>query len=54
MNKHIFNLKAVVGAFAALVLTVALSWTFVDATNVARVHRHASHGLMVTISSLAR
>ena len=48
------NYKSLVGAVAALALTLVLSWTFVDATNVARVHRHASHGLMVTISSLAR
>ena len=32
------NLKAVASAFAALALTVVLSWTFVDATSLARVH----------------
>ena len=36
------NLKAVASAFAALALTVVLSWTFVDATSLARVHRVCS------------
>ncbi len=31
------NLKAVASAFAALALTVVLSWTFVDATSLVRV-----------------
>ena len=31
------NLKAVASAFAALALTVVLSWTFVDATSIAHV-----------------
>ena len=31
------NLKTVASAFAAMALTVVLSWTFVDATKLARV-----------------
>ena len=39
------NLKAVASAFAALALTVVLSWTFVDATSLARVQRDPGHDL---------
>jgi hypothetical protein len=49
------NLKAVASAFAALALTMVLSWTFVDATSVARVHRDGSPGVLVAaISALVR
>jgi len=48
------NLKAVASAFAALALTVVLSWTFVDASSVARVPRDASHGVVATVSALVR
>jgi hypothetical protein len=49
------NLKAVASGFAALALTMALSWTFVDATSIARVHRDGSTGLvMAAINVLAR
>lgn len=41
------NLKAVASGFAALALTMVLSWTFVDATSIARVHRDASPGVLV-------
>jgi hypothetical protein len=41
------NLKAVASGFAALALTMVLSWTFVDATSIARVHRDASPGALV-------
>ena len=33
------NLKVVASAFAALALTMLMSWTFVDATSVARIQR---------------
>lgn len=49
------NLKAVASGFAALALTVVLSWTFVDATSIARVHRDGSPGLFAAaISALVR
>jgi hypothetical protein len=49
------NLKAVVSAFAALALTVVLSWAFVDATSLARVPGGAaSHGVVAAVSALVR
>ena len=49
------NLKAVASGFAALALTMVLSWTFVDATSIARVQRdHNSAGLVAAISALVR
>jgi hypothetical protein len=49
------NLKAVASAFAALALTVMLSWTFVDATGIKLVQRGDSDtGIAATISSLVR
>jgi hypothetical protein len=49
------NLKAVASGFAALALTVVLSWTFVDATSIARVNRDGSPGALVAaISALVR
>ena len=49
------NLKAVASGFAALALTMVLSWTFVDATSIARVNRDAAPGFLVaTVSALVR
>jgi hypothetical protein len=49
------NFKAMASGFAALALTVVLSWTFVDATSVARVHRDGGPGALATaISALVR
>ncbi len=49
------NLKSVASAFAALALTVVLSWTFVDATQVARVHRDSTTpGVVAALSALVR
>jgi hypothetical protein len=49
------NLKAIASAFAALALTMVLSWTFVDATSIARVHRDgSSSGLLAAFSTLVR
>jgi len=50
----ILNYKAVASAFAALALTMALSWTFVDATNLARVQRNANSGFVAAVSALVR
>jgi hypothetical protein len=54
MSNQTFNLKAVVGAVAALALTMVLSWTFVDATKVARVQRDAAHGVMDSVAAMIR
>jgi hypothetical protein len=48
------NLKSVASAFAALALTVVMSWTFVDATKLARVQRDASTGIVAAVSTLVR
>ena len=48
------NLQAVASGFAALALVMVLSWTFVDATSVARTHRDNSAGLVAAISALVR
>ena len=49
------NLKAVASAFAALALTVVLSWTFVDATSISRVHRDSSsQNVVAAVSALVR
>jgi hypothetical protein len=49
------NLKAVASGFAALALTMVLSWTFVDATSIARVHRDGSTGgFVAAIGALVR
>jgi hypothetical protein len=49
------NLKAMASGFAALALTLVLSWTFVDATSIARVHRDGGPGALVAaISALVR
>ena len=49
------NLKAVASGFAALALTVVLSWTFVDATSIARVHRDGSPSVLVAaVSALVK
>jgi hypothetical protein len=49
------NLKAVASAFAALALTMVVSWTFVDATSLARVQRQGSSaGLAAAVSALVR
>ncbi|HUQ11573.1 MAG TPA: hypothetical protein VM146_14765 [Steroidobacteraceae bacterium] len=49
------NLKAVASGFAALALTIVLSWTFVDSTSVARIHRDGNSGALVAaVSALVR
>lgn len=49
------NLKsAVASAFAALALTLILSWTFVDATSVARVAPASPEGIMASVTALVR
>jgi hypothetical protein len=48
------NLKAVASALAALALTVVMSWTFVDATSVARVQHSAGTAFVAAVSALVR
>ena len=48
------NLKAVASAFAALAVTVVLSWTFVDSTRVVRVDHAVSQSVMASMSALVR
>jgi hypothetical protein len=49
------NLKAVASGFAALALTIVLSWTLVDATRIARVDRdHSPGAFAAVISALVR
>ncbi len=48
------NLKAITSAFAALAVTLVLSWSFVDATSVARVHREGTVAFMAAVSALVR
>jgi hypothetical protein len=48
------NLQAVMSGFAALTLVMVLSWTFVDATSIARTHRDNSSGFVAAISALVR
>jgi hypothetical protein len=52
MTMLTLNLKAVASAFAALALTLAMSWTFVDATSVARVSRNT--GFVSVVTALVR
>jgi hypothetical protein len=54
MNATTQSLKVVASAVAALALTMVLSWTFVDATAVARVHRDSSPGVLTSVSALVR
>ncbi len=49
------NLKAVASAFAALALTVVLSWTCVDATSLVRVQPGTNgHAFVAAVSALVR
>jgi hypothetical protein len=48
------NMKSVTSAFAALTLTFIFSWTFVDATSVARIHQDGGAAFAATISALVR
>jgi hypothetical protein len=52
MTMLTLNLKTVASAFAALAVTLVLSWTFVDATKLARVQR--DQAFSGTISALVR
>ncbi len=54
MNTSNLNLQMLASAIAALALTMLMSWTFVDATSVARVHRDGSHGFVASVSGLVR
>jgi hypothetical protein len=48
------NLKAIASGFAALALTVVLSWTFVGDTGLARVQLGASQSFVAAVSALVR
>ena len=48
------SLKSLASAFAALAVTFVLSWTFVDATAVARVHTPGGAAFVAAISALVR
>ena len=47
------NLKATASAFAALLLTTLVSWTFVDATSMTNLTRSGG-GYLAAISVLVR
>ena len=47
------SMKAVASAFAALALTVVLSWTFVHSTRVVQVE-HDRQGFVASLSALVR
>ncbi len=49
------NLKKIfASAAAALVLTLVMSWTFVDSTRVVHGTSTGSHGLVAAVSALVR
>jgi hypothetical protein len=48
------NLKAIASAFAALALTVVLSWTFVGDTGLARVQNGAGTSFLAAVTALVR
>jgi hypothetical protein len=49
------NVKVAASAFAALMVTVLMSWVFVDATSLARVQRdNGNGGFLATVSALVR
>ncbi len=48
------NFKATASAFAALALTMVLSWGFVDATSTAKLTRDSGFGFLSAISTLVR
>ena len=48
------NLKSVTSAFAAMALTVVLSWAFVAGTNIELAKSDRSFGFVVAASALVR
>ena len=48
------NFKSTASAFAALALTMVLSWAFVDATSTAKLTRDGGFGFLSAISTLVR
>ena len=54
MNTKTLNLKALASGFAALALTVIVSWTFVGDTGLARVQHGSTPSLLAAISTLVR
>jgi hypothetical protein len=54
MTKTNLNIKAAASAFAALALTMVLSWAFVDATSTVALTRDSGFGFLSSIASLVR
>lgn len=48
------NIRTVTSGFAALALTVILSWAFVAGTNLELAKRDSSFGFVVAASALVR
>jgi len=48
------KLKLTASAIAALFVTMLMSWTFVDATSLARVQRDGHSGFLTAVSALVR
>jgi hypothetical protein len=48
------NLKSVASGFAAVALTVILSWAFVTGTNLELAKRDSSFGFVTVVSALVR
>ena len=48
------NLKSVASGFAAVALTLVLSWAFVTGTNIELAKRDSSFGFVTAVSALVR
>jgi hypothetical protein len=48
------NLKTVASAFAAVALTMVLSWAFVTGTNIELSKRDSGVGFVMAVSALVR
>jgi len=48
------NLKSITSGFAAVALTMILSWAFVTGTNLELAKRDSSFGFVTAVSALVR
>ena len=48
------NLKSITSGFAAVALTMILSWAFVTGTNLELANRDSSFGFVTAVSALVR
>ena len=48
------NLKSITSGFAAVALTLILSWAFVTGTNLELAKRDSSFGFVTAVSALVR